>query len=132
MGWNKARQSVRERMAANRRRYNEAPLRDSLEQQAIRALAERKPVSQPVFCKDHFRPVERNGETRWLLLPDCVAALNYCGSQPGPAMYCRACGEDMADGAPRLYFKFRWVNTDNRQQSGAVHSKYCLPEATEI
>lgn len=60
MSWKKARQSVRERMAANRRRYNEAPLRDSLEQQAIRALkeaAERaKEKGSTVFIMEQVKP----------------------------------------------------------------------------
>lgn len=124
--------NVWNRINANRKRYAAGREQDDREAQAIKALAEKKPVSQPVFCKDHFRPVEHNGETRWLLLPECVYTLNYCGSQRGPAMYCRACGEDIPEGAPRLYFKFRWVNTDSRQQSGAVHSICCLPEAEGI
>ena len=132
MSWHHAKKATRQRIAANKRRYEEAPLRDRVEEQTIRALAQRKPVSQPVFSKEHFRPVERNGETRWLLLPDCVYALEYCGSQPGPAMYCRACGEDIPEGAPRLYFHFRWLNSDSRQQSGAVHGTYCLPESVVL
>jgi hypothetical protein len=40
MSWHHARKAVRKRIATNKRRYEEAPLRDALEMQAIRALKE--------------------------------------------------------------------------------------------
>jgi hypothetical protein len=42
MSWYHARKAIRERVAANKRRYSEAPLRDALEAQAIRALREKQ------------------------------------------------------------------------------------------
>jgi hypothetical protein len=42
MSWYHARRAVRKRIATNKRRYEEAPLRDELEAQAIRALLETK------------------------------------------------------------------------------------------
>jgi hypothetical protein len=76
VSWHHARKAIGERMAANRRRYNEAPLRDALEAQAIRALAA---PSAPVLSKEHFRPVERDGQTRWLLLPGDVLPCVWSG-----------------------------------------------------
>jgi hypothetical protein len=51
MSWYHARKAVRKRIATNKRRYEEAPLRDALEAQAIRALkeaAEKKVAEKPI------------------------------------------------------------------------------------
>ncbi len=123
VSWHHARKAIGERMAANRRRYNEAPLRDALEAQAIRALAA---PSAPVLSKENFRPAEIDGQTRWLLLPEFVSAVRRQAAQLGPAMYCRACGQDIPEGAPRTYFTFRWFSTDGKVQTGCVHHVECV------
>jgi hypothetical protein len=130
MAWKKARQSVRDRMAANRRKYREAPLRDALEAQARHTLATTSPAVI-VFTSEHFRPVERDGQRRWLLLPQLVSNVRRQAAKLGPAMYCRACGADIPEGAPRIYFKFRWVSTDATEKTGCVHHVECV-RVTEI
>jgi hypothetical protein len=123
VSWKPARTAIRERIAANRRRYNEAPLRDEFEAQAIRALAA---PSGPVLSKEHFRAVERDGVTRWVLLPEFVSVVRRQSARLGPSMYCRACGQDIPDGAPRTYFTFRWFDTDSKAQTGCVHHVECV------
>ncbi len=118
MSWYHARKAVRERIATNRKRYSQALDQDLLEQQAIRALAAE---SVPEFRKENFRPVDIDDQRRWLLLPQFVHAVRRQKTSVGPAMYCRACGQDIRDGELRIYFKFRWFSTDSKTQSGCVH-----------
>jgi hypothetical protein len=76
----------------------------------------------PVFTSRHFRPFEKiDGQRRWLLLPEFVSLVRKKSAQIGPAMYCRACGQDIPEGAPRIYFKFRWSSNDTKESSGCVH-----------
>ena len=42
MSWYHAKKAISKRIAANKRRYTEAPFRDALEAQAIRALREQQ------------------------------------------------------------------------------------------
>jgi hypothetical protein len=118
MSWYHAKKATRERIAANRRRYNEAPLRDELEQQAIRELSL---PSLPVFNSENFKPVDIDGQRRWVLLPQFVFAVRRHKTSVGPAMYCRACGQDIPEGALRIYFRFRWFRTDEKEQTGCIH-----------
>jgi hypothetical protein len=125
MSWNKARQSVRERMAANRRRYNEAPLRDALEAQAIRALAEQR---GPVLTKENFYPVTFGSVTRWVLWPDSVRTIR--GLKPvadvGGPVYCRECGGDITVAEYRISFQYTWPGNE-KPSTGYIHAHDCLP-----
>jgi hypothetical protein len=73
------------------------------------------------FTKENFRDVMIDGQRRWLLLPQLVFAVRRQKTSVGPAMYCRACGHEISEGALRIYFKFRWFSTDVKAQTGAVH-----------
>jgi hypothetical protein len=117
------RANVLKRMAANQRRAAGVIDRDLLEQQAIRALSA---PSVPVLNKEHFRPVEIDGQARWLLLPEFVSVVRRQNARLGPEMYCRACGQDITNGAPRTYFTFRWFSTDSKEQTGCVHPTECV------
>ena len=119
MSWYHAKKAVRERITANRNRYKQAAVEHAmLEAPAIRA---QDAPSVPEFSKEHFKDVVIDGQRRWLLLPQFVHAVRRLKTSVGPAMYCRACGQDVPEGALRIYFKFRWFSTDSKTQSGCVH-----------
>jgi hypothetical protein len=131
MSFYHARKAVRERIAKNRRRYSEAPPREALEAQAIRALSTQ---SAPIFDKRHFRPLKRSGVTRWVLQLEAVQTLRKLNaandqSDLGGMCYCRECGHDISRYEYRIPFEYRW-DANSETQIGFIHCGECTRLST--